>query len=798
MIGFALQDAGAATEALSKTWRLLDAPPTWVIVFLLVPGAVLVASLAYFREDLGRRTRLVLVGLRLLTLLLLLAVLMRPVRVEQQENVEPAKVLVLLDDSASMSRHDAYSGDAAQREAVQRLAGKPPGEASRFDLARRALNTLRAELEGRGYQTELYRFDERLAKLSDPEAAQARGRGTHPGDALLAALGAHRGENVTDVVLISDGRATGGRDLLEAAGTARAAGTPVHTLVVGDTRPERNMVLELVEAPSSVLEGDQVSIAVRVRAQGTSDIDEVEVVLEELPPEGRRGEPRTVTSEAAHPSEVGDRVVLVAPGSESGLDQSERRFRVSVAPLPDERMTDDNALDVVVHVTRQRIRVLYVDGYPRYEYRFLKDLLLRADERIQAQIFLMSATSDFPQESTSGIDRLTRVPTDRRELLDNYDVVILGDVNPYAVAPDPAQGEAFVQALIEFVKRGGGLAVIAGEYENPRALVGTDFAKLLPVELETGGHLSLDLDTTVERRPLLEHPAAPHEIVRLHEELALNRELWEEPTGLRGYYWYFPVAKAKPGAQVLLRNPEPNPDHDGARDPLLVIGHYPSGRTLFLATDDMTWRWRYRYIHRYHERFWRNAIRWLALGRLRSGDRRYGLEPLRTRYGLDERISLEARVLDEDYRPSSEEDQSIWIQGPEAPPEELSLGGIEGRPGVFRGTFLPQRPGVYRAWIERDGERVATTEVEVVLPSRETADPAPDPAALRSVASLTGGRAAPVTGVQGLLEEFPGGEERREPISSQLEDVWDSLTTLLVALGLLSVEWILRKRRELV
>jgi hypothetical protein len=49
-----------------------------------------------------------------------------------------------------------------------------------------------------------------------------------------------------------------------------------------------------------------------------------------------------------------------------------------------------------------------------------------------------------------------------------------------------------------------------------------------------------------------------------------------------------------------------------------------------------------------------------------------------------------------------------------------------------------------------------------------------------------------------LADEFPGDEERREPISSRLEDAWDNWTTLLIALGLLATEWILRKRAELV
>lgn len=793
-----LQTTEVGSEALRESWRLLDVPALWVVALVLVPAAGAVAALGYWREDLGRGSRLTLVLLRFASFLLLLLVLMRPVRVQQQENVEPAEVVVLLDDSASMRRRDAYAGDEAQRSAVQKLVGMPVEEATRLDLARAALSELLPELTERGYAPHLYRFDERTAKLVDPMKAEGRGHGTHLGDAINQVLSTHRGGHLTDVILVSDGRATGGTDVLEAAASARSSGIPVNSLVVGDTRPERNLVIELVEAPPSVLEGDQVSVAVRVHGRGLDDLRRVSVVLEELPAAGSRDEPRTVATEEAEVSEVGDRVVLVAPSNAASFDSTERRFRVSVEPLPEERMVDDNALELAVHVTRERVRVLYVDGYPRWEYRFLKDLLLRADERIQVQVYLMSATNDFPQEATSGIDRLTRVPTERRELLDNYDVIILGDVNPYAVSPDPAEGERFVAALFEFVERGGGLAVIAGEYENPRALAGTEFAKLLPIELDSTGNRSFDLITEVERRPLLEHPASPHEVVRLHADDELNRELWEEDSGLRGYYWYYPVMKAKPGAQVLLRHSELSLGGDEERDPLLVVGYYPSGRTMFLATDDMSWRWRFRYVHRYHERFWRNAIRWLALGRLKGGDRRYGLEPLRTSYGLDERVTLEARVLDEDYRPSDKGEQSIWLQGPEGPPEEISLGGIEGRPGIFRGTFQADRPGVFRAWIEKGGERIATTEVEVILPSRENADPSPDPDTLKAVASLTGGLAAPVTDVAQLLAEFPGGEERREPISSQLEDAWDRLGTLLLALALLSLEWILRKRHELV
>ena len=187
---------------------------------------------------------------------------------------------------------------------------------------------------------------------------------------------------------------------------------------------------------------------------------------------------------------------------------------------------------------------------------------------------------------------------------------------------------------------------------------------------------------------------------------------------------------------------------------------------------------------------------------MKSGDRRYRLEALRTEYALDDRVTLEARVLDEDYRPAELPEQEVWIAADGDASTTQRLGAVPGRPGLFRGTFQAARPGRYRAWIEVDGRRATTAEFAVVLPSRETADPRPDPAALAALARLSGDASRPLHEVDGLLDPaagaFPGGEERREPLSSELEDAWDRVGTLLLALGVLSVEWILRKRYELV
>lgn len=790
-----VEPEGLGTTRVRETLQLLDVPELWIVVLLLLPALALVSFLGYGREALSLRAKLSLGTLRFLALLVLLLVLFRPVFVQRNETSEPAEVLVLFDDSASMSRMDAYAGEGPELAALQRLAGGSLARKSRLDLARAGFERELAPLLARGgYEVRTLRFDADVAPLAELSDLSARGHSTHMGDALSRALAGVRGRHVTDVVIFSDGRNTGGLSPFDTARSAGAAGLPVHTVLVGDTRPERNVLVELVEVPTNALEGDEVALSVRVVGRGTRPDERVRVVLEELPA-GRDEQPRPLAEESLVPGPEGRHVVLVAPPASLEGGRRERRFRVSVPPLEGETLLDDNELRFSVQVTPERIRVLYVDGYPRWEYRYLKHLLLRADENLVVQCYLLSATPDFAQESTRGVPSLERVPTARRELLENYDVIILGDVNPYAVSPDPARCEEFLQSLRAFVEGGGGLLLQAGEYENPRSFVDTPLQDLLPVVLDPTGALAFGGDTTRELRPRLEEPGQPHQIVRLDPDTETNRRLWEEAEGLRGFFWYFPITRAKPGSQVLLRHPEA----EGAygRHPLLVVGYFPQGRTMFLGLDS-TWMWRYRYGDRYHERFWRNAIRWLALGRLKSANRRMRLDSLKTVYSIDERIAVEARVLDEDFRPSEEPRRPLRVQGPEGSETDRTLELVPGRPGLYRAGFEVDRPGLYRVWMEERGQLAASTEFEVELPSRENADPTPDPRLMASVATLSGGRAVPLARLATLAPEFPGGEERRQPISSKLDDAWDHWGTLLLALGLLSAEWILRKRLELV
>ena len=408
----ALQDAlpGDALErgsdAIQETWRFLEMPATWIVALLIVPGSFAVAAIAYARESLSAPMRWTLVGLRTLSFLLLFAVLFRPVFVRQEQSVIAPEVLFLFDGSGSMAREDGYVGDDEARDAVRALTGESADSVSRIELAEAVRPRLLSAAREAGYVPRSLRFADDVT-LADGARLDAR-MASLPSATRSAAPRGRRGRCLTDIVLVSDGRSNVGTPD-EVASAARAAGSRSTRSWWG--RPDWSTWPSNLDAPEAVLEGDQIAVAARVSARGTDG--SASLLLEEVSARDPENV-RLVASEEVPLVESGDRIVLVAGRDAVDFGAGERRFRLRVAPLEGERVTDDNQVTVSVRVNRQKVRVLYVEGYPRHEYRFLNWELKRMDERIDVQLFLLSADAEFQQERTKGLASLKRVPTRAR------------------------------------------------------------------------------------------------------------------------------------------------------------------------------------------------------------------------------------------------------------------------------------------------------------------------------------------------------------------------------------------------
>ena len=767
-------------EPTTESAQLLfeQMPATWVVGLVLAPAVVLLAIWAYPKP--ARGPRRLLSVLRTLLLALAVALAAGPYLRRSSVAEEPAPLVLLVDDSASLQRRDALAPEALQRLQEAGLGADP--EPQRITLVRELLASAWPQTLAERYELGAWRFASRLAPAAaDGSALSAEGQGTAIGGALLELLAEFRGRRLPDVVLLSDGRSNPGPELEEAARRLAAEGVRVHAVALGDPRPAPDLALERVQAPDVVLAGDEALFSLRLRATGEGLpegvgvrlLDEDGGLLAELDPVTLAGEAGVQFSLAT---------VLREPGLHT--------LRAVVEELPGEHARDNNVLELVVEVKEVRIRVLYVDGRSRYEYRFLKNRLVRPDESsrdVEVRVWLADASRDFLQESSDPVQRLAAVPTTVEELLADFDVVILGDVDPADIGKEELDGSRFLEAVARFVERGGGLLMLAGPRHNPSAYLGSALEELLPVVIGREGPADGQAF-----RPVPADLELPHPVVRLGPAAAETARQWQEATPL---LWYRPVESLKPGAQAWLVHDQASNRHG----PMVIAAgiYVPEGRVGWIGTDE-TWRWRDPGGESQPQRFWRSVLRHLAAGRLRGEQGRVRLDLDRTRIDLGESVTIEARLLDDAYQPElREQGIEVYEEQSGAP---VRLAPMPDSPGLYRGALRPAAPGRYGLVLtddgSADGEPLASARLTVLLPSAEMRITAQDRDALRQLTRITGGRLVDIDRADELLDELDGRDKLVRTLATH-DTPLDGAGAMSLFLLLAAVEWLLRKRSNL-
>jgi uncharacterized membrane protein len=258
-------------------------------------------------------------------------------------------------------------------------------------------------------------------------------------------------------------------------------------------------------------------------------------------------------------------------------------------------------------VVARKIKLLYVDGYPRWEYRYLSKAMLR-DPVIDVSCLLTSADPGYaqradPPDPKTGfpgpIDKFPNSP----ELLAKYDVVLLGDVDPREFS------DGQFRTLSEFVtEKGHGLGMIAGPRFSPAAYRSTRLAELLPVGLDQVRRGEERQGEGAEFRPVLTAEGAASPAFRMLVDPAAGG------TSLRSdvppLYWYAHGVRPAKGSRVLVTHPT-DKCPDGSAAPLLVVGSHGKGRTMFVAVDDV-WRWRFGGDEEAYLIFWHELVSDLA------------------------------------------------------------------------------------------------------------------------------------------------------------------------------------------
>lgn len=791
---------------LSADWnlRFLNAPPLWVVVLFIVPAVIAAVTILYKREPIAERPRLrfVLIGLRTLAILALILILFRPVVQRTEMEERKPKLVVLVDDSASMTVKDAYV-DEEKRAALATAAGIAGADAvadtSRLDLVKGVWNSpvtrLREKLAEKcdlaifSFGTEI----ERLSPDSDLSSLDGAQASTQLGEAVYRAIGLQKAQNVAGIVAITDGRSNEGRSPAEAAAwlAEQQISTPVFSVGVGDPDSPQDIVLDSVTANPTVLANDEVIFEATVRATGFEGAT-VKVELSE------DGGPLATATLVLAGDDSKQRSLLYHRPTQAGL----HKYTVTVVPEEGaaESRQDNNSRVVTVNVINRKINVLYVEGYPRWEYRYLTHALIRDEESVTAKVLLLSADPNFVQESSTGLEPLAQFPSGK-ELFD-FDVVIFGDVDPDelgATSEIAAERMAELEKLVE--ELGGGFAMIAGESDSPRRYRGTPIEKILPVVIESDEEsLRYEPGKNPEFRPRITEAGRGDPITLLEKDPEDNRRLFEdESAGLQPFNWFYPAKKAKTASRVLMEHPEAV-SRDGGRYPIFVTGFYGTGRTFFSAVDS-TWRWRYLIGNQYFYRFWSQVVRYLATNRLHTLNRRFELYCDKSEYNIGEKVTLTAKVRDQDFEPSERETQEVKLRAPGAlQAEGLELAMVPGKPGSYTKTLTATQTGTWTAFIEdpdQPGEdRAQTISFEVMIPSIEQDNAILDKATLEALAQRTGGKFVPlhsIADLPALIEAKPD----RVAKDTENRELWDDPLWLALIALLLGTEWILRKTVKL-
>jgi hypothetical protein len=261
-------------------------------------------------------------------------------------------------------------------------------------------------------------------------------------------------------------------------------------------------------------------------------------------------------------------------------------------------------------------------------------------------------------------------------------------------------------------------------------------------------------------------------------------------------YWFFRVGKAKPGAQVLAENPSEL--HEGVPYPLVATQFFGAGRTYFQAFES-TWRWRYRVEDLYHARYWIQAVRFLARSKLLGKNRSVELLVDRKQYRRGEPVQLRVRFLDEALAPRSEDGVSVTLEHDKEGNDTVELKALPDRPSVFEGVFTQARDGRYRIRLANpvlEGPAL-TAEFTVRPPPGELDRVQMNEAELREVAKMTGGQYFSLANAEKLFASLPPGRKVALHTDPPFA-LWNTWPVMLLFVGLLCAEWLMRRRKSLI
>ena len=568
---------------------------------------------------------------------------------------------------------------------------------------------------------------------------------------------------VSAIIILSDGRSA--QPVPRGFTTnLRSRGIPIFSIPLGSDGNGADVGIQSTRAPEFAYVGDKVPIIVNLEHNFDST---------------QQGGGEIILRSRDTGEEL-DRVVFDGDQSEYTLVgeprfQGDAHWVVELIPDGDDLVSMNNTSDLQIELVDQPLRVLYIDGHPRWEYRYLKNLLIR-EQSIDSSIMLLSADLDYAQEGNRPI---TRLPSTRSEFLD-FDVIIIGDLPASTLSRE--QQETIDDLIVEGEL---GIAWIGGAKWTPQSWDTSILSNTLPFKAS--------ISPDVFNQPT--HMKPTDEALRLGVLQIGDRDetIWEdvlsnESVPWSAFQWMQRIDPEswKPTTQVLASVVETT-SNPSTEHPVLLAMRYGAGRSIYITTDEI-WRWRHGRGERLYEQFWIQIIRSLARTGMNQVDTGIHLDisPPLVEVGDPQRIRLD--IFDEAILKSVEEIIQLEVTTTSGDVQELEL--LRDGPGnnTWSTTWIPMNAGrlTMKPLLSTSSDGTSR-ESTVIDPVGEMANPATHHELLRELAVETGGAVVLPTELDTLPSLVP--DRSINTIHVRQQTIWDNIWLLLVPMALLGLEW---------
>lgn len=777
-----------ASRAIEKIVLSFLKPWPLFIALISILGIIVLISLLYRFESkpITGKLKVFLTALRILSLLILVMIIFEPIVIIHQSTDEKPRLITIVDNSMSMGINDPGMGkrvDLVNKVFADKELNLINKLGEKYDLKFMAFSS---EIDQVELKTDQNADKSKKTGIFIPPVItvnEQHGQKTQLGDALAKALFELKESSAGAVILFTDGGSNFGEDPIAAAHGLESASVPVYVVGVGDPKPPRDIKLSNVFANPIVHAGDRVVVNIDVVNTGYKGVTVPIRIIDK--------KNRKVVQDIKRPLGEEKEKQRIDIGFDA-TREGEFEYEVLIPAFSDEISDKNNSQNFHIKVEKKKTKVLYVDGFPRWLYRFLKNMMYR-EKSLDFSVLLESADESTFREGTKPIRSFPKTESSDSAGsvgLFDYDIIIIGDVTKSYFT------DSQYKLIERFVKEHeGGLMVIGGEMNGtPSSFAGTPLANILPVNLEGAKSDGNKFGTNGNALKLASTVSSDNFLHLIGESSSTAKFVWE----MFRFYWCADVRDIKQTSICLATVKAP--EGSEREVPVVVIGKYGLGNTLYLGVDEL-WRMRREVEDKYFAPLFGQAIRWLAPRRF-AGEKFVSIETDEKEVIGGQKVTIHARLLSKAYTPLPAKEVPLKISCNDEQPEDVPL-YLSSQDGVYSGEYLPQRAGKYTMWfgksdaLENLGEEPGKTKESffVKIPNLEFENPELNEDLLKKIAEITSGKYYKIDKMKDLAKVILSANAKI--IIRDQKELHDSPLFALAMIAFFSVEWFLRRRRGL-